>query len=33
MHAVRDDMALVEVTEDDAEDRTKCRWDIRCGDS
>ena len=25
-------MAVVEVTEDDAEDRIKWRWKIRCGD-
>ena len=29
---VKEDMAEVEVTEDDAEDRTKWRWKIRCGD-
>ena len=30
--AVREDMAEVEVTEEDAEDRTKWRWNIRCAD-
>ena len=30
MDAVREDMAVVEVTEEDAEDRTKWRWKIRC---
>ena len=29
---VREDMAVVEVTEEDAEDRTEWRWIIRCGD-
>ena len=28
MDAVREDMAVVEVTEEDAEDRTKWRWKI-----
>ena len=32
MDAVREDMAVVEVTEKDAEGRTKCRWKICCGD-
>ena len=32
MDAVREDMAAVEVTEEDAEIRTKCQWKIRCGD-
>ena len=27
-----DDVAVVEVTEEDAEDRTEWRWNIRCGD-
>ena len=31
MDAVREDMAVVEVTKD-AEDRTKWRWKIRFGD-
>ena len=31
-HEVREDMANVEVTEEDAEVRTKWRWNIRCGD-
>ena len=30
--AVKEDMAVVQVTEEDAEDRTKWRWKIRCGD-
>ena len=30
--AVREDMAVVELTEEDAEDRTKWRWKIRCRD-
>ena len=32
MDAVREGMAVVEVTEEDAEYRTKWRWIIRCGD-
>ena len=28
----REDMAVVEVTEKDAEDKTKWRWRMRCGD-
>ena len=28
MDAVREDMAVVEVTEEDAEDRTERRWQI-----
>ena len=32
MDAVREDVAVVEVTEEDTEDRTKWRWKIRCGD-
>ena len=32
MDAVREDKAVVEVTEEDAEDRHKCRWKIRCDD-
>ena len=32
MDVVREDMAEVEVTEEDAEDRTKWRWKIRCGE-
>ena len=31
MDAVREDMAVVEVTEKDTEDRTKWRWKIRRG--
>ena len=30
--AVREDMAAVEVTEEDTEDRNNWRWTIRCGD-
>ena len=33
MDAVREDMAVVEVTEEDAEVRNKWRWKIRCGDA
>ena len=29
---LRDDMAVVEVMEEDAEDRTEWRWKICCGD-
>ena len=32
MDAVREDMIVVEVTEDDADDRTKWGWKICCGD-
>ena len=32
MDAVREDMAVVEVSEEDAEYMTKWRWKIRCGD-
>ena len=32
MDPVREDMAVVEVTEEDADDRTKWRRKIRCGD-
>ena len=32
MDAVREDMAVVEVTKEYAEDRDKWRWKIRCGD-
>ena len=32
MDAVREDMAEVEVTEDDADDRTEWRWKIRGSD-
>ena len=32
MDAVREEMAVVEVTEEDTEVRTKWRWKIRCGD-
>ena len=31
MDAVRDNI-VVEVTEEDAEDRTKLRWNIHCGE-
>ena len=30
--AVREDMAEVEVTKEDTEDRNNWRWKIRCGD-
>ena len=33
MDAVREDMSVVEVTDEDAEDRTEWRWKIRCGDT
>ena len=33
MYAVREDMAVVEVMEEDAADRTELRWKICCGDS
>ena len=32
MDAVKEDMAVVEVTEEDTEDRNKWRWKICCGD-
>ena len=32
MDAVREDIAVVEVTEEDAKDRNKWRQAIRCGD-
>ena len=32
MDVVKDDMAEVEVTEEDAEDRSNWRWKICCGD-
>ena len=32
MDAVRENMAVVEVTEEDIADRTEWRWKIRCGD-
>ena len=32
MDVVKEDMAEVEVTEEDTEDRNNCRWKIRCGD-
>ena len=32
MDAVREDMAVVEVMEEDAEYRTEWIWEIRCGD-
>ena len=32
MDAVREDMAVVEVTEEDTDDMTKWRWKIPCGD-
>ena len=31
MDAVREDMAEIEVTEEDAEDRNKWKWEIRSG--
>ncbi len=31
-HVVKEDMAEVEVTEEDTEDRSNWRWKIRCGD-
>ena len=33
MDVVKEDMAEVEVTEEDTEDRNNWRWKIRCGDS
>ena len=32
MDVVKEDMAEVEVTEENAEDRSNWRWKIRCGD-
>ena len=32
MDVVKEDMAEVEVTEEDSEDRSNWRWKIRCGD-
>ena len=32
MDVVKEDMAEVEVTEEDTEDRTNWRWKMRCGD-
>ena len=32
MNAMREDMAVAEVTEEDAEDRNKWRWKMYCGD-
>ena len=32
MDVVKEDMAEVEVTEEDTEDRNNWRWKIRCGD-
>ena len=32
MDVVNEDMAEVEVTEEDTEDRNNWRWKIRCGD-
>ena len=32
MDAAREDMGVVEVMEEDAEDRNNWRWKIRCGD-
>ena len=32
MDVVKEDMAEVEVTEEDTEVRTNWRWKIRCGD-
>ena len=32
MDVVKEDMAEVEVTEEDTEDRSNCRLKIRCGD-
>ena len=32
MDVAKEDMAEVEVTEEDAEDRRNWRWKIRCGD-
>ena len=32
MDVVKEDMADVEVTDEDTEDRNNWRWKIRCGD-
>ena len=32
MDAMTEDMAEVEVTEEDTEDRNNCRWKLCCGD-
>ena len=32
MDATREDMAVTEVTEEDAEDWSEWRWKVRCGD-
>ena len=32
MYVTREDMAVAELTEEDAEDRTEWRLEIRCGD-
>ena len=32
MDVVKEDMAEVEVTEEDTEERSNWRWKIRCGD-
>ena len=32
MDVVKEDMAEVEVTEEDTEDRSNWKWKIRCGD-
>ena len=32
IYAVRKDMAVAEVTEEETEDRIKGRWKIHCGD-
>ena len=32
MDAVKEEMAVAEVTEEDAEDKTEWRWKIRFGD-
>ena len=32
MDVMKEDMGEVEVTEEDAEDRSNWRWKIRCGD-
>ena len=32
MDVVKEDMAEVEVTEEDTDDRSNWRWKIRCGD-
>ena len=31
MDVAKEDMAVVEVTEEDAEDRTEWTWKVRCG--